>query len=92
VSPTLLGPRSRSSKDGGKEKAPAKSGGGRRRRKWSKGKQKEKVNNAMLFDQPTTYDKLLSEVMDMLGPSLWDGSEKLFWEHQKGGEGKDRRW
>jgi len=27
-------------------------------------------------------------VMDMLGPSLWDGSEKLFWEHQKGGEGK----
>jgi len=24
----------------------------------------------------------------MLGPSLWDGSEKLFWEHQKGGEGK----
>ena len=26
--------------------------------------------------------------MAMLGPSLWDGSEKLFWEHQKGGEGK----
>jgi len=40
------------------------SGGGRRRRKWSKGKQKEKVNNAMLFDQPTTYDKLLSEIED----------------------------
>ena len=29
--------------------------------KWSKGKQKEKVNNAVLFDQDT-YDKLLSEV------------------------------
>ena len=29
--------------------------------KWSKGKQKEKVNNAVLFDQ-ATYDKLLSEV------------------------------
>ena len=28
--------------------------------KWSKGKQKEKVNNAVLFDQ-ATYDKLLSE-------------------------------
>jgi len=68
VSPTPLGPRSRSSKDGGKEKAPAKSGGGRRRRKWSKGKQKEKVNNAMLFDQPTTYDKLLSERSQWL---LW---------------------
>ncbi|XP_039811845.1 uncharacterized protein LOC120674789 [Panicum virgatum] len=47
-------------KEGGKEKAPAKSGGGRRR-KWSKGKQKEKVNT-VLFDQATTYDKLLSEV------------------------------
>jgi len=71
VSPTPLGPRSRSSKDGGKEKAPAKSGGGRRRRKWSKGKQKEKVNNAMLFDQPTTYDKLLSEVIYLSSCSLY---------------------
>jgi small subunit ribosomal protein S25e len=29
--------------------------------KWSKGKLKDKVNNAVLFDQ-ATYDKLLSEV------------------------------
>ena len=29
--------------------------------KWSKGKQKEKVNNAVLFDQGT-YDKMLTEV------------------------------
>ncbi|RWW30666.1 hypothetical protein GW17_00004739 [Ensete ventricosum] len=29
--------------------------------KWSKGKQKEKVNNAVLFDQ-VNYDKMLSEV------------------------------
>ena len=29
--------------------------------KWSKGKQKEKVNNAILFDQ-ANYDKMLSEV------------------------------
>lgn len=28
--------------------------------KWSKGKQKEKVNNMVLFDK-ATYDKLLSE-------------------------------
>jgi small subunit ribosomal protein S25e len=28
--------------------------------KWSKGKQKEKVNNAVLFDQ-ATYDKLITE-------------------------------
>ncbi|MQL96471.1 hypothetical protein Taro_029141 [Colocasia esculenta] len=42
---------------------PAKSGGGgkQKKKKWSKGKQKEKVNNAVLFDQ-ATYDKMLSEV------------------------------
>ncbi|XP_057955454.1 small ribosomal subunit protein eS25y-like [Malania oleifera] len=50
-----------------KEKAPppsskpAKSGGKQKKKKWSKGKQKEKVNNMVLFDQGT-YDKLLSEV------------------------------
>ncbi|KAG0539742.1 hypothetical protein BDA96_03G347700 [Sorghum bicolor] len=51
-----------------KEKAPppsskpAKSGGGKqKKKKWSKGKQKEKVNNSVLFDQ-ATYDKLVSEV------------------------------
>ena len=32
-----------------------------RAQKWSKGKQKEKVNNMVLFDQGT-YDKLLVEV------------------------------
>ncbi|KAF2320975.1 hypothetical protein GH714_032330 [Hevea brasiliensis] len=41
---------------------PTKSGGGKqKKKKWSKGKQKEKVNNMVLFDQ-ATYDKLLSEV------------------------------
>ncbi|KAH8931829.1 hypothetical protein BDL97_19G041100 [Sphagnum fallax] len=52
-----------------KEKAapsskPAKSSGGggkQKKKKWSKGKQKEKVNNMVLFDQ-ATYDKLLVEV------------------------------
>ncbi|KAM0877199.1 hypothetical protein ACQ4PT_035659 [Festuca glaucescens] len=50
-----------------KEKAPppsskpTKSGGGKqKKKKWSKGKQKEKVNNAVLFDQ-ATYDKLITE-------------------------------
>ncbi|CAL8465435.1 g4971 [Coccomyxa elongata] len=32
-----------------------------KKKKWSKGKMKEKVNNQVLFDQ-ATYDKLLSEV------------------------------
>ncbi|XP_021738644.1 40S ribosomal protein S25-like [Chenopodium quinoa] len=40
---------------------PAKSGGGKqKKKKWSKGKQKEKVNNLVLFDN-ATFDKLLSE-------------------------------
>ncbi|KAH9616443.1 small ribosomal subunit protein eS25-like [Silene latifolia] len=50
-----------------KEKAPppsskpAKSGGGKqKKKKWSKGKQKEKVNNLVLFDN-ATFDKLLVE-------------------------------
>ncbi|CAH8306456.1 unnamed protein product [Eruca vesicaria subsp. sativa] len=39
----------------------AKSGGGKhKKKKWSKGKQKDGVNNMVLFDQ-ATYDKLLTE-------------------------------
>ncbi|XP_026442668.1 40S ribosomal protein S25-like [Papaver somniferum] len=45
-----------------KEKAPppsskpAKSGGGKqKKKKWSKGKQKEKVNNMVLFDQANQW-------------------------------------
>lgn len=39
--------------------------------KWSKGKQKEKVNNMVLFDQGT-YDKLLSEApkFKLITPSI----------------------
>eukprot|EP00244_Chara_vulgaris_P002528 TRINITY_DN144_c0_g1_i1.p3 TRINITY_DN144_c0_g1~~TRINITY_DN144_c0_g1_i1.p3 ORF type:complete len:109 (-),score=33.58 TRINITY_DN144_c0_g1_i1:259-585(-) len=42
---------------------PVKSSGGgkQKKKKWSKGKQKEKVNNMVLFDQ-ATYDKLVTEV------------------------------
>ncbi|KAL2468429.1 40S ribosomal protein S25 [Forsythia ovata] len=40
---------------------PAKSGGGKqKKKKWSKGKQKEKVNNMVMFDK-ASYDKLISE-------------------------------
>ncbi|XP_076912395.1 small ribosomal subunit protein eS25-like [Bidens hawaiensis] len=61
-----------------KEKAPppsskpAKSGGGKqKKKKWSKGKQKEKVNNMVLFDK-VTYDKLLSEApkFKLITPSI----------------------
>lgn len=39
--------------------------------KWSKGKQKEKVNNMVLFDK-ATYDKLLSEApkFKLITPSI----------------------
>ncbi|KAK4788615.1 hypothetical protein SAY86_019934 [Trapa natans] len=61
-----------------KEKAPppsskpAKSGGGKqKKKKWSKGKQKEKVNNMVLFDQ-ATYDKMLTEApkYKLITPSI----------------------
>ncbi|CAI0552564.1 unnamed protein product, partial [Linum tenue] len=51
---------------------PAKSGGGKqKKKKWSKGKQKEKVNNMVLFDQGT-YDKLISEApkYKLITPSI----------------------
>ncbi|KAK4600182.1 hypothetical protein RGQ29_010020 [Quercus rubra] len=51
---------------------PAKSGGGKqKKKKWSKGKQKEKVNNMVLFDQGT-YDKLLVEApkYKLITPSI----------------------
>ncbi|MCO5601711.1 hypothetical protein L7F22_055834 [Adiantum nelumboides] len=52
---------------------PAKSSGGgkQKKKKWSKGKQKEKVNNMVLFDQ-ATYDKLMSEVpkYKLITPSI----------------------
>ncbi|XP_020887682.1 40S ribosomal protein S25-1 isoform X1 [Arabidopsis lyrata subsp. lyrata] len=51
---------------------PAKSGGGKqKKKKWSKGKQKEKVNNMVLFDQ-ATYDKLMSEApkFKLITPSI----------------------
>eukprot|EP00246_Nothoceros_aenigmaticus_P005727 TRINITY_DN17_c0_g3_i3.p1 TRINITY_DN17_c0_g3~~TRINITY_DN17_c0_g3_i3.p1 ORF type:complete len:128 (+),score=17.47 TRINITY_DN17_c0_g3_i3:66-449(+) len=66
---------------------PAKSGGGgkQKKKKWSKGKQKEKVNNMVLFDQ-ATYDKLLSDVpkYKLITPSVLSdrlrvGHHNLLW-------------
>ncbi|KAK3276844.1 40S ribosomal protein S25 [Cymbomonas tetramitiformis] len=48
------------------------SGGGKqKKKKWSKGKMKEKVNNLVLFDK-ATYDKMLTEVpkYKMITPSI----------------------
>merc|ERR550537_55594 len=42
-----------------------------KKKKWSKGKMKEKVNNLVLFDK-NTYDKMLTEVpkYKMITPSI----------------------
>ncbi|PHT94742.1 40S ribosomal protein S25 [Capsicum annuum] len=47
--------------------------------KWSKGKQKEKVNNMVLFDK-ATYDKLLSEApkYKLITPSVLSDRLKVF--------------
>merc|ERR1711907_579904 len=62
-----------------KKKAPAKSGGGggkAKKKKWSKGKVKEKLANAVLFDK-ATYDRMLVDVpkQKLITPSII--SEKL---------------
>ena len=54
-----MAPKEQKSKEA-KALAAANSSKGKKK-KWSKGKMKEKVNNLVLFDQPT-YDKLLAEV------------------------------
>merc|ERR1711916_197734 len=43
------------------KKKPAGSGGKAKKKKWSKGKVRDKLNNLVLFDK-ATYDKLLKEV------------------------------
>merc|ERR1712110_550163 len=66
-------------KEDPKKAAPKKagSGGGKaKKKKWSKGKVKEKLANLVLFDK-ATYDKLLAEVpkQKLITPSII--SEKL---------------
>merc|ERR1712075_38706 len=47
---------------GGKNPGAAKkSGAGAKKKKWSKGKVREKLNNLVVFDQ-ATYDRMLAEV------------------------------
>merc|ERR1711894_762905 len=43
------------------QKAKPSSGGKAKKKKWSKGKTRDKLNNAILFDKPT-YEKLYKEV------------------------------
>merc|ERR1712133_201 len=44
-----------------KSQKPKPAGGGKAKKKWSKGKTRDKLNNLILFDK-TTYEKLYKEV------------------------------
>ncbi|KAH0513443.1 40S ribosomal protein S25 [Microtus ochrogaster] len=48
-------------KSGKKDKDPVNKSGGKAKKKWSKGKVWDKLNNLVLFDK-ATYDKLCKEV------------------------------
>ena len=55
-----------------KSQKPKPSGGGKaKKKKWSKGKVRDKLNNLILFDKPT-YDKLYKEVLSykLITPSV----------------------
>ena len=61
-----MAPKDRKKQDAGKsvkkDKDPVnKSGGKAKKKKWSKGKVRDKLNNLVLFDK-ATYDKLCKEV------------------------------
>ena len=53
------------------QKAKPSSGGKAKKKKWSKGKTRDKLNNAILFDKPT-YEKLYKEVptFKLITPSV----------------------
>merc|ERR1711868_3322 len=56
--------------------AKTKAGASAKKKKWSKGKVREKLNNAVTFDQPT-YDKMMKEAANfkLVTPSVL--SERL---------------
>merc|ERR1712126_463244 len=64
LSPLIMAPKKDAKNSKTPSKAPAKKkegGGGKAKKKWSKGKVRDKLNNLVLFDQ-ATYDKLYKEV------------------------------
>merc|ERR1712110_1123843 len=69
-----MGPKKKDDKKAGSKKdaGRAKSGGGKaKKKKWSKGKVKEKVMNAVFFDK-ALYDKCVNEVpkFKLITPSV----------------------
>merc|ERR1711990_834366 len=57
-----MGPKKQAdTKKAPSQKAKPSGGSKQKKKKWSKGKTRDKLNNAILFDKPT-YDKLYKEV------------------------------
>merc|ERR1711865_282464 len=56
---STMPPKKKEAAKGGKSKS--KSGASAKKKKWSKGKVREKLNNLVVFDQ-VTYDRMLKEV------------------------------
>ncbi|CAO2598968.1 40S ribosomal protein S25 [Lemmus lemmus] len=58
-----------------KDKDPVNKSGGKTKKKWSKGKIWDKLNNLVLFDK-ATYDKLCKEVPNykLITPAVVSGS------------------
>merc|ERR1719478_469613 len=59
-----MAPKKEKKADPGKnpaKAATAKKGAGAKKKKWSKGKVREKLNNLVVFDE-ATYDRMLAEV------------------------------
>merc|ERR1719427_2282588 len=57
-----MGPKKQADTKKAPSQKPKPSGGSKqKKKKWSKGKTRDKLNNAILFDKPT-YEKLLKEV------------------------------
>merc|ERR1712183_545491 len=61
--PNNMGPKKQADPKAAKSQKPKPAGGGSKakKKKWSKGKTRDKLNNLILFDKPT-YEKLYKEV------------------------------
>merc|ERR1712189_135763 len=69
---TKMGPKKQADTKKAPSQKPKPSGGSKqKKKKWSKGKTRDKLNNAILFDKPT-YDKLYKEVptCKLITPSI----------------------
>merc|ERR1711865_889095 len=73
---STMPPKKKEAAKGGKSKS--KSGASAKKKKWSKGKVREKLNNLVVFDQ-VTYDRMLAEVKNfkLVTPSAISGRLKV---------------